>query len=204
VRITAPTGLAEHQFAAVIANVARRHPGLSLELHLSNRFVDLVAEGIDLAIRAGHLPDSSLVARKITDSTLGVFAAPSYLERRGRPRTPDDLTEHDCLCYRGRDGKLPWRLTGPGGRKTVAIKGPLVSDDMLFLRDAAIQGMGIVHIPMEVCRAQLESGALVRVLPRYGAPGGGIFLVWPSQKLVPARVVAAREALFEELVQIYG
>lgn len=204
VRITAPPDLGgQQQLPAILRRIRERHPGLSFELLLSTRVMDLVAEGIDLAIRAGVLPDSSLVARKVRDSSLGLFASPEYLERRGRPRSLDDLTQHDCLCYGGRNGKLPWLLTGPGGKRTITVKGPITCDDMIFLRDSASAGLGIALVPVDTVAAALKEGRLVRVLPRYGREGGALFLVWPSQKLVPAAVVAARELLIAELEKIY-
>jgi DNA-binding transcriptional LysR family regulator len=205
VRITAPHDLGGgKRFPDIVAAVARRHPGIVLELKLTNRFVDLVGEGIDLAIRAGVLSDSALMARKVAESDLGVFGAPAYLERRGQPRRPSDLVHHDCLSYGGRDGRLPWRLSGPGGEQTIATSGPVVCDDMIFLRDAAIAGIGLALIPVDIARIAVSAGRLTRVLPRYGHQGGGVYLVWPSQKLVPARVVAVREMLANELEELYA
>jgi DNA-binding transcriptional LysR family regulator len=204
VRITAPPDLGgQQQLPRILKRIREAHPGLSFELLLSTRVLDMVADGIDLAVRAGVLPDSSLMVRKVRESTLALFAAPDYLERRGRPRSLDDLLQHDCLCYGGRDGRLPWRLTGPGGTRTLQVKGVIVCDDMIFLRDAASVGMGITLVPVDIVTSALEEGRLVRVLPRYGRDGGAVYVVWPSQKLVPAAVVTARELLIAELEQIY-
>jgi DNA-binding transcriptional LysR family regulator len=204
VRITVPPGFGARQFPAIVARMVRRYPGVVVELRITNRMIDLVGEGIDLAIRAGVLPDSSLVARKVATSKLGIFAAPAYLERRGRPRRPADLARHDCLSYGGRDGRLPWRLTGPRGEETISVSGPLVCDDMVFLREAMLAGLGLSMVPTEVVDDAVEAGLLVRVLPRYGLASGGIYIVWPSQKLVPARVVAIREMLVEEVTALYA
>jgi DNA-binding transcriptional LysR family regulator len=200
VRMTAPNARTR-RFPQIIAGIVRRYPGLVIELQLTNRVVDLVAEGIDLAIRAGLLADSSLVARRVAGSSLGLFASPDYLKRHGRPRAPRDLTRHTCLTYGGPQGKLPWRLRGPNGEKTVAVSGPIVCDDMTFLQEAAIAGAGIAILPSEICLEAVEAKELVRVMPRYsaGGSGSGLYLVWPSQKLVPARVVAVREMLIDEL-----
>jgi DNA-binding transcriptional LysR family regulator len=203
VRITAPPGFGGTRLPAVIAKLTRLHPELTVELKLTNQFVDLIAEGIDLAVRGGIMPDSSLVSRKISASELGIFASPEYLERRGKPRTTADLLKHDCLCYGGRTGKLPWRLSGPKDDHTVAVSGSIVCDDMVFLRGAAIAGSGLALLPVEMTIGAVRAGTLVRVLPRHGYVGGGIFLLWPSQKLVPARVVVVRDFLLEELAQIY-
>jgi DNA-binding transcriptional LysR family regulator len=199
VRITAPPGLGGARLPRLIAKLTRMHPGLSIELKLTNHFVDLVAEGFDLAVRGGIMADSSLVSRKISGSVLGIFAAPDYLDRRGKPRTPADLLKHDCLCYGDRSGRLPWRLTGPKGEHTVAVSGPIVCDDMVFLAGAAIAGGGLALLPIELTGDAVRSRKLVRVLPRHGYVGGGIYLLWPSQKLLPARVVVVRDFLLEEL-----
>ncbi|HMJ09871.1 MAG TPA: substrate binding domain-containing protein, partial [Polyangiaceae bacterium] len=205
VRITAPPGLGGRELPRIVARIVQRYPGLVLELMLTNRLVDLVGEGIDLAIRGGQLVDSSLVARKVSRSEIGVFAAASYLERRGRPRRPADLPRHDCLSYGGRGGKLPWRLQGPDGEKTMTVSGPIVCDDMGFLRAACVEGLGVAMLPLEVA-AVSDGGepALVRVMPRYSFSGGGMYVMWPSQKLVPARVAAVREALIAELSALFA
>lgn len=202
VRLTAPHDLGLSQLPEVIARIVRRHPGLIIDLVLTSRRVDLVEEGIDLALRGGRLEDSSLVARKLLSSALGIFAAPAYLERRGRPRALADLARHDCLSFAGRGangGRIPWRLVGPRGEESVTVSGPVVCGDMLFLREMALRGMGLALLPAEAYGADVKAGRLVRLLPRYSLPGGGLYLVWPSRTLVPARVVAVREALAEEL-----
>lgn len=203
VRITAPPGLAGTQLPKLFARLAQRFPEVTIELKLTNQVVDLVADGIDLAIRGGVLPDSSLVARKVAPSELRIYAAPEYLARRGQPRGTNELTRHDCLCYGGREGRLPWRLQGPGGDRTIAVSGPLVCDDMGFLRTAALEGLGLALLPSELARDDVGTGRLMPVLPRYGYLGGGLFILWPSQKLVPARVVAVREFLIEVLREVY-
>jgi DNA-binding transcriptional LysR family regulator len=203
VRITAPPDLGAQQLPRIVAKLVARHPGLVIELKLTNRVVDLVGEGIDLAIRAGMLEDSSLVIRKLARSELCVFASPAYLERRGRPRRPADILNHACLAYGGREGKLPWRLSGPRGEQTINVSASIVCDDMIFLREAAIAGLGLTLIPIEITADALRSNRLERVLPRHRYPGGGLYMVWPSTKLVPARVAVVREMLIEELSGIY-
>jgi DNA-binding transcriptional LysR family regulator len=199
VRVTAPLDLGVQALPAIVRRIVERYPGIVIELALTSRRIDLVEEGIDLAIRGGVLPDSSLVSRRIALTDLGIFAAPAYLQRRGRPRAFADLARHDCLTFGGRRGKLPWRLTGPHGEETVIVSGPVVCDDMLFLREVVLAGMGLTLLPVQSVTADVKAGRLVRVLPRYGLAGGGLYLLWPSRTLVPPRVVAVRELLAEEL-----
>jgi DNA-binding transcriptional LysR family regulator len=202
VRLTAPPGLGGEQFPKIIAKISALHPDLVIELVLTNRMVDLVGEGIDLAVRNGLLKDSSLVARKVAASELGIFGAPAYLERRGRLRNPADLCERDCLRYGGREGILPWRLSGPAGEETFEVSGPLVCDDMIFLRSAAVAGLGLTLLPLGLAAAEVRRGELTRVLPRYGMRGGGTYLVWPSHQHMPAPVRTVRDLLLEELARL--
>jgi DNA-binding transcriptional LysR family regulator len=199
VRITAAAGAGRQRLAHIIAKIAARYPGISIDLSVTSRVVDLVSEGIDLAIRGGKLDDSSLVARKLADSALRLYAAPSYLEHNGQPRSPEALANHACLTYGARSPHPTLRLNGPRGKKTIAVRVAFNCDDMSFLREATIAGLGIALLPVELVEAALASSLLKPVLPRWGVTGGGLFLVWPSQKLVPAHVVAVRELLFEEL-----
>lgn len=202
VRLTAPVDLGLRQLPAIIVKLIDRYPGLVIELRLTSRRLDLVEEGIDLAIRGGRLEDSSLVARKIGSTDLGIFAAPSYLQRRGTPRRLADLSRHACLVYGGRGGSMPWRFTGPRGEESVAVSGPVVCDDMLFLHEMALAGTGLVVMPVPSAADDVEAGRLARVLPRHRIEGGGLYLVWPSRRLVPARVTLVRELLAAELAAV--
>ena len=204
VRLTAPVDLGLHVLPRIVAKLTERHPGLVIELVLTSRRVDLIEEGIDLALRGGRLEESSLVARKIIDSGLGIFASPAYLARRDPPKTLADLARHPCLRYGGgRGGDRPWRLTGPRGDETVAVTGPVVCDDMMFLREMALAGVGLALLPIDNVRPDVATKGLVRVLPRYSLGGAGLYLLWPSRRLVPARVAAVRDFLAEELAKVW-
>jgi DNA-binding transcriptional LysR family regulator len=199
VRLTAPVDLGLHVLPPLVAGLTARHPGLVMELVLTSRRMDLIDEGIDLALRGGRLEESSLVARKIMDSGLGVFASPAYLARRDPPRTVADLARHPCLRYGGRGGDRPWRLTGPRGEEAVAVSGPVVCDDMLFLREMVLAGVGLALLPIGNVAADVAAKRLVRVLPRHSLGGAGLYLLWPSRRLVPARVAAVRDFLIDAL-----
>ena len=204
VRLTAPPEIGAQALPKMIAQIVSRHPGIRVELKLTYNVVDLIEEGFDLAIRAGTLSDSSLVARKVVESELGIVGAPAYLARRGRPRTIEDLKKHACLRYGGRGPVMPWRFKGPRGEETVQVTGPLLSDDMTFLRDAAVEGMGLTILPLQLAAQQLKAKKLERVLPRYSFNAGALYLVWPSKKLVPGHVVAVRELLAQELARHFS
>jgi DNA-binding transcriptional LysR family regulator len=200
VRITAPaSGLLD--LAPLLAKIGAEHPGIEIDLALTPRRLDLIDEGIDLAIRGGALDDSSLVARRIGPSDFGVVAAPAYLRRRGTPRTPADLEHHDCIRFRARTGVMPWRLEGPGGKKTIAVTGALIADDMGFLHQATLSGAGLGFLPIHTLKQDLQSRRLVRVLPRHAMRGSSLYVLWPSQRLLPARVVLVRDLLISELTK---
>jgi DNA-binding transcriptional LysR family regulator len=204
VRITSPIDFGPLGLPRIITALTRKHPGLELDLMLTGRRLDLVEEGIDLAIRAGVLDDSSLVARKIAASELGVYAAPAYLKGKPRPRTPADLRDHNCLRLRPRRGTMAWRLDGPDGQHEVAVSGPIVADDMGFVCSATLAGAGLGFLPIETVRKDVKAGRLIRLLPAYALRGAGLYVVWPSQRLLPARVVLVRDFLFAELTKLVG
>lgn len=202
VRMTAPVDVGVSELPRLIGKLCRRYPNVVIDLTLTSRRLDLVEEGIDLALRAGQLPDSSLVTRKLGGGALGIFAAPAYLKRRRGLRTLADVAAHECVLYRARSGKAPWRLFGPTGDETVTATGHVIADDMLFVREAAIAGLGLALLPFQVAARAVAARRLVRVLPGYAAQLGGVYLVWPSRRLVPAHVAAARDFLADELAKL--
>src|SRR5206468_5106856 len=131
----------------LFAAFVRQHPQIRLELVVTSRRVNLLEEAIDLALRAGKLDDSALVARKVAAVELGLYAAPSYLERRGRPRNLAALALHDCVLHKTSQAASPWRLTGPRGVERVAVTGPVVADDLGSVRLLTLAGLGIALMP---------------------------------------------------------
>ena len=188
--------------ADVFAAFARAYPKIRVELIVTGRRVNLIEENIDLALRAGPLDDSTLVARKLAVAELGLYAAPSYVERRGHPRTFAALTTHDCVLHKAATGLHPWRLTGPRGVERVAVTGPIVADDLGSVRQLAIAGVGIAFIPNTFVRADVERGALVRVLPAYALRGAPVHLVSVPLRHVPVRVKLLRDFLLREIPKI--
>lgn len=177
-----------------------RHPKLRLSIHLSDNVVDLVSEGFDLAIRIGALDDSRLVARRIAPNRRVLCASPDYLHRRGRPRTPGELADHDCLLLFGSGGRQDvWRLGTPtGGEVTVRVQGRLDSNFGEVLRDASLAGEGIVIHSLWHVADDLRAGRLEVLLPDYPLATTAISAVMPQRRLVPPRVRAFTEFLIEE------
>src|SRR5262249_55034870 len=140
VRVTAPTDAAVWILAPLVTRFVAAHPDVHVELVLTPRIVDLVTEGVDFALRAAALTDSSLVARKLAERHSGLFAAPSYLARRPAPASVAELAEHDCVMFRGALGRARWTLTGPDGDETVDVRGPIGADEFAFVHQATVQG----------------------------------------------------------------
>ncbi len=151
----------------------RKYPRVQLDLIITSRRVNLVEEGVDLALRSGTLADSTLVARKVAVSELGLYAAPAYLRARGRPRRLTDLAAHDCIVYRSQGELMPWRLMGPRGIEQVSVSGPITADDLGTVKSLTLAGLGISLFPDILVRAEEKSGKLERLLPSLCRARGG-------------------------------
>lgn len=198
VRVTANPDVAHMGVAEALAELRAKLPRVQLELILTSRIVDLVAESVDLAIRAGPLGDSTLVARKVGITNAGLFASKAYLKKRGRPAKLADVAEHDCVVFRARQGRGSWTLTGPRGPQTVDVAAVVSVDDFMFLAEAIAAGLGIGPLPLFIAH---DRGGLERVLPELSIPGGQLHVVMPSASYVPARVAAVRDFLVERLAK---
>lgn len=169
-----------------------RYPQLKVEAAFSNRFVDLIAEGFDVAVRLGVLEDSGLVARKVAERRRLICAAPEYLERHGVPKHPRELAERPCLAFKGFPAHPVWNLVSTKGeRASVRITGPLVSDDAEVLTSCAVSGSGIMLTTDWLVGRELADGRLVHVLPEWTMEErGSIYVVVPSNRFVPAKARA--------------
>ena len=193
-RVTAPSDLCAAFLADVIVAFADRYPLVQLDFALTNQHANLVEEGFDVAIRATvDLRDSSLVARKLGDAELRLYASPQYLQRRGAPATLADLADHSCIVFRAEELARTWSLRSAGNDASVAVRGRIGGDDFTFVRAMALAGGGIALLPHFSCGADEASGRLVRVLPDAQARGASLYVVYPSRKNVPARVTAFRD-----------
>lgn len=204
VRLTAPVDFGVWALASILARFVRKHPGIHVDLVLTGRVVDLVGEGIDLAVRAGKLRDSSLIAKRVGDLRSVLYASPKYLARRGTPQSLDELASHDCVLFRAPNGKTSWELSrgGEGPIEEVHVTGPLSADDLSFARKATIGGAGIGLLPEFLCGRAEASGHLVRLLPDYQLSGAILHIAYPSARFVPQRVIVLREYLAKELAKM--
>jgi len=193
-RVTVPAGFGLHTLSNAIPDFLRRYPAVRLEVSLSDRQVDIVAEGFDVAVRfAGQLRDSSLVARRVAVDHWVICASPSYLAANGVPTCAQDLADHDCLQLSSLG------LRAYGGLRAPGISGSLVADNVVVLRNALLGGLGLAAMPYSVVARDLAAGALVAVLP--GVPRGemGVFLVCAHRRHQPARVRVFVDFLAERL-----
>ena len=196
-RINAPVSLGQSHVAQVIVELAQAHPGLEVELDLSDRRVDLVAEGYDLAIRVGDLTDSSSIAQKLLDVRFRVVASPSYLAARGRPKTPKQLESHTCLMYRYQVSGAYWVFKHGTQVTRVRPRGPFLSNHGDVLAKAAVMGLGIALLPGFVVQDDVQSGALVALFSRSCQNRAPIHAVFPPGRRTPKRTRVFVDALKE-------
>jgi DNA-binding transcriptional LysR family regulator len=188
-KITAPYTFGTAHVAPAVADYLATHPDVSVELALNDRFVDLIEDGFDLAIRVGELPDSTLIARRLIETRNVLCASPQYLERCGEPRTLDDLTKHNCLIYPLSGLRGEWHFLDPDGREeTVQVSGRFIANNGDALRVLALRGEGIVRLPMFILDGDLAAGRLVRLLPLYEAQTFLVHAVYPPGQFLSAKV----------------
>ncbi|MDB4945652.1 MAG: Transcriptional regulator, LysR family [Labilithrix sp.] len=201
VRLTAPTDLGIWALAPLVRRFTRKHPGIRVELKLTGRVVDLVAEGVDLAVRAGPLRDSSLIARRVGDIESFVYASPRYLARRGTPAAVAELAEHECVLFRPVNGRSTWALASADGAETAAVDvtGAIGCDDLSYVRASVMSGAGVGLLPSFILVAAERTGRVRRVLPSWSTRSAPLHIAYPSARFVPQRVVALREHLLRGL-----
>ncbi len=172
----------------LFAEFARRYPDISFDFDLSPRWVDLVGEGFDVAIRIGTLPETStLTVRKLVSVETSVYASDAYLAHAGEPREPADLEEHDCIrILRPHDTLAVWSLTRGGDEVAVTVKGRFATNSPRLMLRLAVLGMGVAVVDDDMARPELESGALRRLLPEWRVPPVPIYAITPSRRL-PAK-----------------
>ncbi len=181
-RIALPSAMGRLWLGPLLAEFALAHPQVVLETDYSERFVDIIAEGFDLAIRVGELADSRLVARRLCAHRRILGAAPDYLKRHGVPRIPADLAAHNCLGFSGLHSYPEWKLTRQDEQQPVRVRGSMVSNDNEALLCAARQGLGIFAAGEWLMSRDLEAGRLVRVLPEWQLDAdAGVYLVRPRR-----------------------
>lgn len=192
-RIAAPLSFGTTHLAPVLAELARRHRLLGVNTCYSDRFIDIVSEGFDCAVRVGYLSDSNLIARRIGPIRGRLVASPAYIKEQGEPKAPEDILRHQALLQ----GTEAWHFIDGDKKVTIHPQGRFKADNGGALAIAAIAGLGIAALPDFLTEAALASGALVSVMTRYPLPEAGIFLVRPPGRHPPRKVRVFTDLLVE-------
>jgi len=180
-RVSAPMSFGMTHLSPLVAKFLREHHDVRFDMELSDRVVDVVGEGFDLAIRIGTLADSTLIAQKLADVKMVACCSPGYLRRRGTPKVPADLERHACLLY-GHGGVVSWEFVVDGVVRSVEVRGPLRANNGDLIRDAAVAGLGIVRLPDFIVDRGLTEGVLVSVLDQFLPPAVSAYAIYPQHR----------------------
>jgi DNA-binding transcriptional LysR family regulator len=190
-RISVATDFGVTLLSPILGDFLKEYPEINVNMVLSNRYVELISEGFDMAIRVGELEDSSLRARKITEATQRMVAAPSYFARFGHPQKIDDLNDHKLLHYSNQPSNSVWRITAPSGeRRQVRSQGWLTVNDGQSLLNAAVAGLGIAYLPSFIYHEALRDGLVTDAMPELPKENRGIYAIYPPGRFTQPKVRA--------------
>jgi len=188
-RVTCPPIFGTFHLGRAIAEFAQRHPGVEVDLSMSERLVDLVDEGFDLAVRVATSDlAAGLVARRLGPVRMVACASPAYLKKHGMPKSPEALVDHNCIFYAHSSYRNDWRFKHKDGKRTVRVSGNFRSNSGDVLMNAAIEGLGIIYEPTFLTYEALRQKQLVRVLPDWEAEEFSLYAAYPSRKFLPPKV----------------
>ncbi|HEB93774.1 MAG TPA: LysR family transcriptional regulator [Gammaproteobacteria bacterium] len=197
-RVAGPTSFAT-QLAALVQAFQKQHPGVTVELRLDDRVIDMVDEGIDVSVRIGWLEDSRLIARRICDAPRIICAAPGYLERRGRPKTPAQLTGHECIIFTLLPTPYQWHFSHRGQHETIHVKGHLLTNSTIALRELVKGGAGIAPLSRFMVSEDIRAGRLEPLLEKYDCGSAGIYAVYQDRRYQQPKVRLFIECLMKRL-----
>jgi DNA-binding transcriptional LysR family regulator len=187
-KITVPVILREGSFIDFISNFLKKYPQIHIDLIITNQFLDLVSENIDVAIRFGFLEDSGLIAKKLGVSRRMLVAAPKFLKNDGAPKEPKDLKNFHCILYGGYRDKSEWALVNGKNKVKVTVSGKISSSDYFSIKEFATRGLGIALLPESYCVEGIKKGLLVEILPGWGLPSIPVNAVYMSRKFIPPKL----------------
>lgn len=184
IKLTMPLVTANLVLNRAVVEFCEQYPRIEIELNVSNRLINVLSEGYDLAIRTAGLNDSSLVARRLVDSQWCVCATPSYIQTHGSPTTPDDLEKHHCLLYKYPGGKTePWQFSSENTEKTLKVSGRYHADNLDSIKQAVMCDFGIAYLPRALIYEELVKGTLVSLLDDFACKVLGIYAVYPKMRV---------------------
>jgi len=197
-KVSAPVPFTTQHLGPALPDFLARYPEVEVDIALNDRFVNLVEEGYDLAIRVGRLDDSSLIAKFLAPARMAVVGSAAYLAERGAPTNPEELNQHCCLLYSNLTTPDEWSFVAPDGRKsTIEVKGRLRANNGDVLRQAALAGLGLVMLPTFIVGPDLQAGTLVQVLEDFVPQQIGIYAVYPHARHLSPKVRAFVDFLAE-------
>lgn len=200
-RISTSVAFGRRVLSPLVMTFMRAHPKLHIELNFEDRYVNLVEQGVDVAVRMGRLADSTLGSRYLGINPWVLVAAPDYLSTHATPASPQDLAQHNALIYSTVQGDARWVFTGAEGQtQVVSVQGPLRSNNLSALLSAARGGMGVAALPWYVAHESVQTGAVQVLLPEWSLPSQEIHAVFPSPRLVPTKVTQFIAWLQEQMV----
>lgn len=200
-KVSASIAFGTVQLPSILARLTALYPELAVELVLEDRHIDLVKEGIDVALRiTGDPPDSGMVYRRLGPNRQVVCAAPRYLEQHGIPRTPQDLAAHDCIAHMARATPRVWHFTTPtGGKVSVQINGRIAVNSALGVRESALEGLGIIELNSYLVGPEIKAGRLIRLLDGYQPKELSIYAVFPQRRYLAPKVRVFIDAMLERM-----
>ncbi|KIF53588.1 LysR family transcriptional regulator [Vibrio owensii] len=199
IRISAPVAFGRILLAPIMAEFFQRYPDIKVDLQLSDQHTDLISDGIDVAIRAKQLEDSTLIARHLFDNPMLVLAAPNYLQQYGEPKTPEDLKQHNCLVYSRMKDINVWSFTKQNQKHAVAVNGNFQSDNGDVLLEVALTGMGIVILPIWMVEHHLKERRLTQLMSDYTGQNLPFNAVYLQSRYTPLKVRCLIDYLKEKL-----
>lgn len=202
-RVTAPADFGDTILVCLLERLSKSYPQIDVDLFLTDRYLDLVAEGVDVAIRAGKLSDSTLIAKRVGIACWALFASPEYLNTAPPLASPRDLRRHRCLQFTS-FGKTQWTLSNRTSSVTVPMGGNLVVNDLGIIRSMGLQARGVGLLPTYICHEDVLAHRLVRVLPKWQARADPIQLVYPQQRFVSPNLRAFVDVAAPELSTLLG
>ncbi|HEB79129.1 MAG TPA: LysR family transcriptional regulator [Rhodospirillales bacterium] len=201
-RVTMP--LSFGYLGPIVAAFLKRYPEVKIEMVCTDRIVQLVEEGFDVAVRAGQLTDSTLIARHLGVLRSFIVASPEFLKKNGEPKTPKDLERFDCAAFGSGLGRAAWKLQSGGKTASVSVRAHLVVNDFDFLHEAALCGLAVTMLPVSQCIEDIRTGRLRKILGDWRSPDVPIHAVYPSARHLSTKVKAFLDHMREQMAQLPG
>jgi len=194
-KISVPVALGQGPFLEFISDFLKNYPRIKIDLFITNVFLDLIAENVDVGIRFGELKDSTLIAKKLGSQVRYVVASPEYLKDRKPPTKPEDLNLHQCIFLNGKNGEAEWELLNGRKRARIRVSGPISSRDFQSVGTFVYRGHGVGFLPSTYCDDKIRKGELLRLLPDWTSEELDVHTVYPSRDFLPSRLHVFLEAL---------